>query len=76
MDEVGADEKLRAAIGKSADGVGFPDFLEEAFAHVLEPPWFAAGRENGYAREKCQSRMHDRTIIPPPGSPEILIQAG
>jgi hypothetical protein len=28
-----ADEELRATICESADAVGIPDFLEEAFAH-------------------------------------------
>jgi hypothetical protein len=62
MDEVGADEELRAAVCESADGVGVPDFLEEAFSHGKEDrrgwrrtgilhgrPWIvkAACRESG-----------------------------
>ena len=33
MDEVGADEELRATIRDGSDGVCVPDFLEEAFSH-------------------------------------------
>jgi hypothetical protein len=33
MDEVGADEQLRHAIGQFAHGVRFPDFVEQGFTH-------------------------------------------
>ena len=46
VDEVGADEELRAAVREGADGVGVPDFLEEAFSHDENGAVVGGGREN------------------------------
>ena len=58
MDEVRADEELRASIGDGADRVCVPDFLEEAFSHGVRcPPWLATGGKTAHADLECQSRM-------------------
>jgi len=59
VDEVSADEELRASIGDGADGVCVPDFLEEAFSHGVRcPPWLATGGKAAHGDSECQSHMH------------------
>ena len=46
MDQVGTDEELRASVGKRANGVGVPNFLEEIFSHGEQTAEVGGGREN------------------------------
>ena len=46
MNEVSADEELRASVGQCAYGVSIPDFLKEAFTHGWKSRrgWRRAGK--------------------------------
>ncbi len=46
VNQVGADEELRAAVGKRANGVGVPNFLEEIFSHGEHTAGVGGGRKN------------------------------
>jgi hypothetical protein len=59
VDEVRADEQLRAAVGEGSDGVGVPDFLKQAFSHGENDAVVGGGRENcmgGPGLSKPQAR--------------------
>ena len=57
MDQVSADEELRATVGKRANGVGVPNFLEEIFSHGEQTAGVGGGRENCLCRKEM-SKPH------------------
>jgi len=63
VNQVGADEELRAPVGKRANGVGVSNFLEEIFSHGEHTAGVGGGRKNCLCRGKMSKpHAHQRAM--------------
>lgn len=70
MNEVSADEELRATVRENSDGVGVPYFLKKAFSHGVKwrRGWRRAGklhRDTGNVKAACGPVMRKISAILP-----------